>query len=408
MSADPYESNMKFTVAMVAACPFPGNRGTPSRILQMAEGLEDLGHTVHVVTYHFGADAPKRKIKVHRIPKLIKYSNMAPGPTPTKLLVLDPLLFFKLFQVVRREGIQIIHAHHFEGAIVSYPVRLLTKAKVIYDAHTTLEGELAAYNFWNPTRLRRLVDRVVPRLADHVITVSEELKQFLLQLGIPDGNITCIPTGVNPEEFDNKTPPGGTSETLRISSRIVVIYTGTLQEYQGIDLLLQSMKVVIAQRPDVCLLVIGDSNTEKYRQRTQSLGIAENVLFLGEKPFADIPGLLSLAQIAALPRVECPGIPQKLTNYMAAGKAIVAFEGSAKLIEDRVTGLVVPNRDVLGMAQAILELAGDANLRQQLGRKARERIFGNFDWSTLCRRIQGVYASVLGRTPLGAQKHNVP
>lgn len=49
---------MKFNVAMVAACPFPGNRGTPSRILQMAQGLEDLGHTVHVVTYHFGTDGP--------------------------------------------------------------------------------------------------------------------------------------------------------------------------------------------------------------------------------------------------------------------------------------------------------------------------------------------------------------
>lgn len=399
---------MKLHIAMVAACPFPGNRGTPSRILQMAEGLEDLGHAVHVVTYHFGTDAPTRKIKVHRIPKLIKYNNLAPGPTPTKLLILDPLLLFKLLKVVRREGIQLIHAHHFEGAIVSYPVRLLTKAKVIYDAHTTLEGELAAYKFWNPTRLRRLVDRVVPRLADHVITVSEELKQFLLQLGIPEGNISCIPTGVNPEEFEDKTPPSGTWQALRLANRTVVIYTGTLQEYQGIDLLLDAMKIVVPQRPDVCLLVIGDSNTEKYRQMARSLRIAENVLFLGEKPFAEIPGLLSLAHISVLPRVECPGIPQKLTNYMAAGKAIVAFEGSAKLLEDRVTGLVIPNGDIRGMAHAILDLAHDADLRERLGRMAKERIMGNFDWSTLCARIQGIYASVLGRVPVGTQGPDSP
>jgi len=396
---------MKLSIAMVAACPFPGNRGTPSRILQMAEGLADLGHTVHVVTYHFGTDLATRKIKIHRIPKLIKYRNFAPGPTPTKLLLLDPLLFLKLLATVRREAVHLIHAHHFEGAIVAYPVRLLTRVKVIYDAHTTLEGELSSYKFWNPTRLRQVLDRVVPKLADHVITVSEELKQFLLQLGIPDRKISCIPTGVNPEQFEGKTPPNGLRETLRLSNRTVVIYTGTLQEYQGIDLLLAAMKTLVPQRPDVCLLVIGDSNTEKYRQMARTLGVEENVIFLGEKPFEEIPGLLSLAHIATLPRVDCPGIPQKLTNYMAAGKAIVAFEGSAKLLEDQVTGLVVPNRDVEGMADAILQLACDADLRERLGRNARERILGNFDWRTLCTKVEGIYASVVGSIPMGTTGH---
>ncbi len=386
----------KLCIAMVAACPFPGNRGTPSRILRMAEGLQDLGHEVHVVTYHFGVDIETRGIRIHRIPRIVRYRNLAPGPTLTKLLLLDPLLFFKLLGVVRRHRVEIIHAHHFEGALVSYPVRFFLRIPTVYDAHTTLEGELSSYKFWNPVRLRRTIDRLVPRLADHVVAVSEELQSWLTGLGIPAHRVSCVPTGVNPESFE------GQDRTLvrtryGFQDRIVAVYTGTLQEYQGIDLLLQAMKQVAARNPEVGLLVAGNSNLETYKQMASRLGIGAQVIFLGETPFQEIPSVLAASDIAVLPRVDCPGIPQKLTNYMAAGKAIVAFEGSAKYLKHRETGIVVPNGDVSAMSEAILELAGDVELRNRLGAGARERILGNLDWVTLCSKLEEIYFSVLGR-----------
>ena len=131
---------------MVAACPFPANRGTPSRISGMAEALSGFGHDIHVITYHFGIEKETNGYRIHRTIKL-PYNYFGPGPTFFKLGVLDPLLFIKLLKVTRKYDIEVIHAHHFEGALISYAVRKLTGVKVIYDAHTTLHGEMYSYKF---------------------------------------------------------------------------------------------------------------------------------------------------------------------------------------------------------------------------------------------------------------------
>ena len=386
----------KLNIAMVAACPFPGNRGTPSRILRMSEGLADLGHDVHVVTYHFGTDTPTRGISTHRIPKIIKYSNFDPGPTATKLAILDPLLFLKLLQVVKTEKVDLIHAHHFEGALVSYAVRALTGVRVIYDAHTTLEGELSAYNFWNPARVRKKMDYLVPNAADHIVAVSEELKDSLSEMGIPEHKISCIPTGVNPETFDGKDPTV-IRRKYNLGNKKIVIYTGTLAEYQGIDLLLKAIRIMSTTRTknDFFLLVVGNSNIKKYQRMCEDLSIGDKVIFAGEQPFEEVPYFLAAAYIAVIPRDNCPGIPQKLTNYMAAGKAIVCFKGSAKAIRHKENGLIVKNRDIPAMAQAITTLLNHEKLRVYLAKNAKTSIIGKYDWNSLCENLIDIYQKII-------------
>ncbi|MDO9264739.1 MAG: glycosyltransferase family 4 protein, partial [Desulfosalsimonadaceae bacterium] len=132
----------KLNVAIVAACPFPAQRGTPVRIFRTAEALGRRGHNVHVVAYHFGDASSTDAFQIHRIPDIKSYRNFNPGPTYPKLLVLDPLLAIKLFQVLKTHQIDLIHAHHYEGLLVSLIVKSITGHPVIYDAHTTLESEL--------------------------------------------------------------------------------------------------------------------------------------------------------------------------------------------------------------------------------------------------------------------------
>lgn len=385
----------KLNIAMVAACPFPGNRGTPSRILRMSEGLADLGHDVHVVTYHFGTDTPTRGINTHRIPKIIKYSNFDPGPTATKLAILDPLLFLKLLQIVKTEKVDLIHAHHFEGALVSYAVRALTGVKVIYDAHTTLAGELSSYNFWNPKKLSSYIDCLVPRLADFIIAVSKDLKAILCDLGISEEKIAVIPTGVNIETFENRNP-SLIRNKYDLDGKKIVIYTGSLAEFQGVDYLLRAMPSVFEKVADAVLILAGNTNIAKYINFSKELGIHDNVLFLGERPFEEVPDLLAAADVAVIPRVNCPGIPQKLTNYMAAGKAIVCFKGSAKLLIDRENGIVVENGDTNNMARKIIHLLGHSDERKILGSKAKESLLGRYDWPSLSKKVLEVYGWLCG------------
>ena len=86
--------------------------------------------------------------------------------------------------MVKSKRIDLVHAHHFEGAIVGYAVRKLSGVRVLYDAHTTLKSELDSYGFLNITSLSRFLDRKVPEWSDHVIAASDTLKVFLQGIGI--------------------------------------------------------------------------------------------------------------------------------------------------------------------------------------------------------------------------------
>src|SRR5688572_3371204 len=106
-----------YSIAMVAACPFPANYGSPAAIREMSETLAQMGHDVHIVTYSFGDDLPVGKAKLHRIPHWGKARSKYVGPSKEKPF-LDALMVAELLKVIRREKINVIHAHNYEGALV--------------------------------------------------------------------------------------------------------------------------------------------------------------------------------------------------------------------------------------------------------------------------------------------------
>ena len=111
--------------------------------------------------------------------------------------------------------------------------------------------------------------------------------------------------------------------------------------------------------------------------------------------FAGVPARLAGAQVAVNPRIDCDGIPQKLLNYMAAGKPTVSFEGSAKILRDGVTGVRVPNGDTEGFARAIHELINDPARAQAMGTAAREEVRTERTWPAAAQKIEHAYDVVL-------------
>ena len=391
--------NTKKRIAMVAACPFPANRGTPSRILQMSESLAELGYDVHVVTYHIGINIKTKCIKIHRIPNIPTYSKLSSGPAYQKPF-LDFLLLLKLLKVVRKEKIDLIHGHHYEGGFVSLMVRKLTGVPVIYDAHADLVEEMVQFKFLSGNRFLRyfwkMIGEYVPASSDYIVTVSDELKQILMRQGINSEKIAVIPTGVNPETFENGDRIMVRKE-LGIEENPIIMYTGNLSPFQGIDNLIKSMPFIVDKISNAMLVIAGgpDEYMLKYQALVDKLGISKNVIFVGEKPFQDLPDLLAAADVVVSPRISCPGIPQKLSNYMAAGKAIVSFEGSAKTLTNNYNGLIIKNNDLDGFAEAIIKLIKDDKLSKKFGDNAKKSIKGNLDWEYLASKLDVIYKQIL-------------
>lgn len=382
-------------VAMVAACPFPLHRGSPIRIQRMAGALASSGVDVHVVTYHLGAHESRPPYAVHRIPRVPTYRFEEPGPKLQKLLVVDPLLLWKLRRVLADHEFDVIHAHHYEGLAVALAARGRRSIPIVYDAHTMLESELPAYGP-NQSRIAAAVlgwlgariDRALPRLADQVVTISERIRDKLAaDSGYPYERIDVIANGIEWELFPERVRPSRRDQP-------VIIYAGGLAPYQGIDLLLHSFREVLRTLPGATLRIATHTSFAPYEPLAASLGVRSRIEILPGR-IEDLPAVLADADIAVNPRTACDGVPYKLLNYMAIGLPIVSFEGSAPTLTHGETGWLVEDGNVPAFASAIVDLVANPEVADRLGRSVRSKGKALYTWDDVACRVRSVYERLL-------------
>jgi glycosyltransferase involved in cell wall biosynthesis len=382
----------RYRIAMIAACPMPARRGTPVRVERIANALWERGHHIELITYHIADDAHGFDFPVHRIFGRPKYWCMPAGPNLRKLFLYDPALALKLWTVLGQGRFDVIHAHHVEGLLVSIPSHLRRRVPLIYDAHTMLSSELPTYG---PAPLRAVVrtlggwmDGMVSRRADHVVAVTPDIRARLIdEHHFDPARVTVVTNGVEMERFIDVPPPPS-------DGVIRIMYSGTLAPYQNVGLLLDAFARARKVRSDLRLVFSVSSPFTPFEAQARRLGIRDAIDLLPDR-FDDLAQRLSGAAMAVMPRTKCDGIPQKLLNYMAAGRAIVASAGSAKVVEHEKTGLVVPNDDPAAFARAILRLAASPAFAQELGRNAREHVQVNYSWQQAAERLERVYAAAI-------------
>ncbi len=398
MGADraPREENRPLRVVVVAACPFPERRGTPVRNQRIAEGIQRRGHEVHVVTYPYGSGTLSAPLTIHRVSRAGTRYRSAPGPSLGKLLVLDPLLVWRLRRVLRAHSVDIMHAHHYEGLLVAAAARVGTGVPLVYDAHTLLESELPSYAPRLARGAKRMVgaslDRLLPARADHVISVTDAIRNRLLaETSLRDEQITAVSNGVEIDLFEvpRAAERGGRAPTI--------VFTGNLASYQGIDLLLQAFRDVLAARPDARLRIVTESSFAPYEDSARALGVRDSIDVVAAG-FDKVPALLAASDVAVNPRLECDGIPLKLLNYMAASKPVVSFEGSAPGVEHGRTGWLVAKGDVPAFGRGIVALLDDPVLARTIGEQAHRHVREHHSWDAVAEETETVYRRVIART----------
>jgi glycosyltransferase involved in cell wall biosynthesis len=393
-----------FSIAMVAACPFPANHGTPAAIKEMSEELARRGHSIRVVTYPLSHDIPVAGVEIDRVAHVGSNREVNVGPSYQRL-AFDALLVIKLFQVVRRHRVELIHAHNYEAMLIGGVVGRLTGVPVIYNAINTMISELPSYNFFRSralaTGLAKALDFVVPRMADVIIADTEELRSFILDQGVEPERVITIHSGVRPEMFQ-----GGDSAHVRerfaVGGGPLIIYTGTFDEFQGLDYLMAAFQIVCQRKPAASLLLVGStikpSDRAKYQRMAAELGFAPR-FEVTSCALKELPDFLAVADVAVVPRPNSPGIPTKLLNYMAAGNAIVSFRGSATILQHKVTAFLVEPATAENFAQGILSVLDDPALAQKLRRNVQSFVLGRFDWPSIATKLEAVYGSLARKSP---------
>lgn len=382
-------------IAVVAACPFPLARGTPVRILRMAEALADLGHDVHVVAYHLGAADIPVKVPVHRSRTVSFYNKLGPGPAYTKLLVVDPLLVGKMRQVMREVKFDVIHAHHYEGLMVAAAANVGKRVPIVYDAHTLLMTELPYYPLGLPAgaklRIAKWMDAAVPKLASHTVCVTDTIRRKLVNdAGMKPELVSVAMNGVEYEHFAD----GVAKAAARRNGR-TCMFTGNLAEYQGIDPMLRAFAKALARVPDARLVIASDSSFAEYEARAKELGIRQALDVIPSPPFSELPALLAKADACLNPRVEGDGVGVKMLNYMAAGRPVVNFSSFAPGVVHLESGWLAAPGNIDEFAEGIVAVLTQPELARKLGEGAQAFIRDNCRWQIVAERCETLYRDLI-------------
>jgi glycosyltransferase involved in cell wall biosynthesis len=246
--------------------------------------------------------------------------------------------------------------------------------------------------------------------ANGIITVSEATKTRLVNVWqIPREKIVVFPNGVDvlrhwpyPEERAE------TRASLGLGDRPAIMYVGSFYLWHDVETLLDAFAQVLTEYPDARLLLVGDGKRrQEMMQHATELGIENCVQFTGMRPHAEIPHLVSAADVAVAPYPKMEhawwGSSMKLFEYMASGVAIVASnvgQQVTEVIQDGTNGLLVAPGDAFAMAAALKVLIGDPCLRSRLGQQAREDAVRKYSWEHYLSRLECVYEAVINRQPI--------
>ena len=382
-------------IAMVAACPFPASFASSGLIRELSLALSKKGHRIHVVTYHLGdSNFDVGDLIIHRIPPISLYKKRTSGISMGKPF-LDMLLVAKLVRVLNKYPIQIIHAHNYEAPIAAYIARKIRRVPVIYHAHNTMYHELPTY-FKRPfakhfaDRIGKILDRSIPKRADHIIAVSTQLQHHLRALQIPDEKITLLSPSIYSDCFENSNS-SVIRKRLGLKREPIIIYTGGLQPYQNCSILIPLLRHVIKEIPDIHLLILARSEPESLQNLAAEAGIHDRIHFLLGSGLDFERDCLSAANIAVIPRQYCIGFPVKILNYFAARKPVVCFEGLIDEFHHGVELMKVPSNDVKSMGAAVIELIREPKKAETLALNGYQAVSKRHRWDNAVNTVEDIY-----------------
>jgi glycosyltransferase involved in cell wall biosynthesis len=393
------DTTARLRILVLAPQPFFEVRGTPLAVRALVGVLGEMGHAVDLLTFPRGETvplAPVRQLRSARLP----VGRVRPGFSLAKALLDVPFLIEGGARMLLGRY-DVVHAVE-EAAHLIAPMARLFRRPYVMDVDSSIPEQLAASRlpFRRPlAAVARALETHALRRSTAVVTVCGSLTESVHRVApgaavfqIEDPPLVSAEARATPEEI------GALRATLGIGERQVALYSGNLEHYQGVNLLVDAA----AHLDGVTIVVMGGEHAEieALKGRARDLGAAHRVVFAGKRPPSELPAFLGLADVLVSPRREGRNTPFKLYTYLASGKPLVAtaipthtqllHAGIATLVEPTAEGLVAGIRQVLGDPLAAVERAVRA-------RSLIEREFGPQAFAGKVRRAYEHVAAAVKR-----------
>jgi glycosyltransferase involved in cell wall biosynthesis len=365
----------------------PAAGGMRGHVLQLARGLREFGFESEIAcpgdsdVVH---DALEANVVVHPVPIV--------GP-------LDPLhdllAIISLADVIRERRPAIIHAHGSKAGLVA---RVATRFAGSPPTVVTVHNQVL---YGNVSPLMRRVyitlERWLARRTARIITVSEALRTELLDVyGLPGPLVTTVHNGLDLAPFIS----GGDRQASRRrygipADAFAFGLAARFAPQKAHDVLVEAAIPVLERDERAWLVLAGDGPLlEPTKTKARASRVRDRILFPGFE--TDVPGLLSALDVYVSPAIA-EGLGLATIEAMAAGLPVVSTTagGTPEVVEDGVTGLLVPPGKAAPLTAALTRMQRDPALRRGMGEAGRERALSEFAQDRMLERIAAVYGEVL-------------
>ncbi len=326
-----------------------------------------------VVGYIYGQGTLASEIKLVGV-KVVDFSRKGK---------IDPWLIIRLFLLIRKEKIEIVHTHLVHASIAGRIAAKLAGVKTIVTTrHYAYEQKEKSLIYW--------LERKTAQFNRFTIAISQAVKDYLVRNeNYDDQKVTVIYNAVDLNVIDSNTIP-------KISANhdgYLIASVGRLHPQKGYETLLKSMPPVVREFTSVKLIIIGDGIQRKHLEGLCfDLGITEQVTFLGRKTPIEVIGFLKNIDLFVLAS-NWEGFGLALIEAMALSKPVVAtkVEGICEIVEDGKTGFLVPPAQPQTLSYRIIQLLKDKPLSKNMGIKARKKIETKFSMKTMINKLDLLY-----------------
>ncbi|MFZ1398834.1 MAG: glycosyltransferase [Candidatus Promineifilaceae bacterium] len=352
--------------------------GIENHIKDLAEAEAALGHAVTVLVTNPGERPSRETINGVQVIRAGRLATVASTPLSLTL----PFLLSKL-----RPDVTHLHFPYPVGELSQWFLR--RKRPYVITYHSDVVKQQASLRLYNPLLRRALRD------AAGILVASPNYVQSSPYLRPLSPKCSIVPFAVDFERF------AGAEPLFAEDGRFTLLFMGRHRYYKGGDDLIRALAQLPADLP-VRLLFGGDGPLRAdWEQLSQSLGVQGKIQFVGHLSDDELPKFYASGDLFVLPansRAEAFG--KVLQEAMAAGLPCLTTElgtGTSFVVQDGVTGRVVPPQQPAALAAAIAELATQPERCQKMGQAGQDRARREFTLAQMVAKVQGVYTAVLSK-----------
>jgi len=354
----------------------------------LARGLSkesDLGAQEAQAVENNLAEAKRNGVKIVTIPELVRRIHP----------LYDLKAFVTLVKIFREERPHIVHTHTSKAGLLGRWAAFFARIPII--VHTPHGHVFWGYFSRWKTLVFVLLERLTAHITDKIITLTEQEKRDHLRYNIAsEDKFLHVHSGVDLNKFlHTSVAPLEMRKVLKIPEQNLVVGTaGRLTPVKGHRYLIEAAKKIVAVKPDINFLFLGDGELqEKLEKMASELNIRENVVFLGWRP--DVAEVMSMFDIFVLPSIN-EGMGRVLVEAMALGKPIVASNigGIPDLIMQGKNGMLVPVADPLALASGIEFLMTNPKKMGEMG-SAGKKIAADYGVDSMMQKIEQLYLELL-------------